>query len=66
MGILIFEMLSGNTPFNDKDTYCIYRNITSGYFELPENIKIEAKNLISRLLEKDITQRLCCSYQYSE
>ena len=50
MGILIYEMLSGNTPFYDNDTYGIYKRITTGYFELPSNIKVEAKNLISRLL----------------
>ena len=30
LGILIYEMLSGYTPFYDYDTYGIYKNIARG------------------------------------
>ena len=51
MGVFLFEMLSGYSPFYDRDTYSIYKRIAIGYYEIPEHIEIGAKHLISKLLE---------------
>ena len=49
-GVLLYEMLSGYPPFYDKNTYEIYKKITIGHFEFPNDIMINARQLISGLL----------------
>ena len=59
-GIVMFEMLSGYTPFYVTSTYDIYKRIASGNFQCPQTIEAPAKNLICKLLEQDVTKRLGC------
>ena len=59
-GILMFEMLAGFTPFYDQNPYEVYRKITAGHFEYPPQISINARRLISGLLEHDLSIRLGC------
>lgn len=51
-GILLYAMLCGRFPFKGKDTKELYRNIASGYFTFPDNVKIspEAKMFIQKML----------------
>ena len=68
-GILLYELLYGYTPFYDKDKNRMYDLIKSGSLSFPDSISIngeyqkykisdEAKDLISKLLEKDPGKRL--------
>ena len=68
-GILIYELLYGNTPFFNLDKNRMYDLINSGSISFPKFITIDekavnykvsedAKNLISKLLEKDPGTRL--------
>ena len=68
-GILIFELLYGITPFFNMDKNRMYELIEVGELKFPNTIKIdgnvinlkiskEAKNIISRLLEKNPGRRL--------
>mmetsp|Transcript_17869 Transcript_17869/g.30357 ORF Transcript_17869/g.30357 Transcript_17869/m.30357 type:complete len:88 (+) Transcript_17869:663-926(+) len=60
MGILLYEMLSGYPPFYDANPYDIYRRIAIGYYEFPSCISMPARQLISGLLEQDLSKRLGC------
>ena len=71
LGILIYELLYGNTPFFNMDKSRMFDLINNGSISFPKFIQIEgedkprnykvsdeAKNLISHLLEKDPGNRL--------
>lgn len=54
-------MLSGVPPFYDKNVVEIYRKITVGYFEFPEDVSLKARKLIASFLEVDEAKRLGCT-----
>ena len=71
LGILIYELLYGNTPFFNMDKTRMYDLINTGAISFPKFIQIEgeekprnykvsedAKNIISKFLEKDPCTRL--------
>lgn len=58
LGVLIYECLSGNTPFFDEDPMNIYRKILTGKFTFPSYFSTAARDLIKRLLTADLTRRL--------
>jgi serine/threonine protein kinase len=60
LGILIFEMLAGYPPFYDSNPYEVYRKITIGHFEYPAQVSINARKLISGLIEHDLSKRFGC------
>ena len=60
LGIMIYQMYCGKTPFKEKTNYLIFRKIEQLKIEYPENVYIpeEAKDLISKILVKDPQKRL--------
>ncbi|KAK4218000.1 camp-dependent protein kinase type 2 [Rhypophila decipiens] len=59
LGILIYEMLCGYTPFWDGGSPMkIYENILKGRVKYPAYINAQAQNLLERLITADITKRL--------
>ncbi|TPX67434.1 hypothetical protein CcCBS67573_g07510 [Chytriomyces confervae] len=57
-GVLIFELVSGKTPFGDDSSEQIYDNITEMKIKWHPMIKGTCKDVIRRLLEPDPTKRL--------
>ncbi|KAK1240673.1 hypothetical protein MKX07_006106 [Trichoderma sp. CBMAI-0711] len=59
LGILIYEMLCGYTPFWDSGSPMrIYENILKGKVKYPAYINPDAQNLLERLITADLTKRL--------
>ena len=59
MGILIFEMLCGFTPFWDSGSPVkIYENILRGKVKYPPYLHDDAVDLLSQLITADLTKRL--------
>ncbi|KAH8754478.1 kinase-like domain-containing protein [Hyaloscypha finlandica] len=59
LGILIFEMLCGFTPFWDGGSPMkIYENILKGRVKYPPYIHPDAQDLLQRLITADLTKRL--------
>jgi protein kinase A len=57
-GILIFEMLTGYTPFYDTSPMKTYENILAGNVVYPEYLHPDATNLLKRLITKNLSERL--------
>ncbi|CAI7602378.1 unnamed protein product [Penicillium glandicola] len=59
LGILIFEMLCGFTPFWDSGSPVkIYENILRGKVKYPPYLHADAVDLLSQLITSDLTKRL--------
>ncbi|KAI8671503.1 CAMP-dependent protein kinase type 1 [Fusarium keratoplasticum] len=59
LGILIYEMLCGYTPFWDSGSPMkIYENILKGKVKYPAYVNADAQNLLERLITADLTKRL--------
>mmetsp|Transcript_2727 Transcript_2727/g.4278 ORF Transcript_2727/g.4278 Transcript_2727/m.4278 type:complete len:252 (+) Transcript_2727:867-1622(+) len=58
LGVLLYEMIIGVTPYfsNDKDQ--LFENIINGKLKLPRNISPEVKHLIISLLNRNPSKRL--------
>lgn len=58
LGILIYEMLTGYTPFYDQTPMKTYENILAGHVRYPSYLHPDATDLLQRLITKDLTRRL--------
>ena len=59
LGILVFEMLAGFTPFWDSGSPLkIYENILKGRVKYPPYIHPDAQDLLAKLITSDLTKRL--------
>ena len=57
-GAIIYEMLVGVPPFYTKNRQKLYQNIKSGELKLEDWLSENAKDLLSKLLNKDPNKRL--------
>ena len=61
LGILLYEMLIGCTPFIDSDPLKIYQNINQGKILFPKKIDKNSKYIIRHFLNADQNKRLGCT-----
>lgn len=60
LGVLIYEMLVGYSPFDAHDEDEIYRLIVNEQVDIPSTLSYEARSLLEGLLTKDPRDRLGC------
>jgi serine/threonine protein kinase len=58
LGILIFEMYTGRTPFKDENKAIMYRNIKEGFLYIPDDLPGPVQSLLVSLINRDPQQRL--------
>lgn len=58
LGILLYEMLCGYTPFKAPNKENLMENISKAKLKFPNNFPLLAKNLIIKLLEKNPQKRI--------
>ena len=58
LGILVFELMVGNTPFYAEDPLAAYKRILNTEPNLPSLLSRPARSLITKLLKKDQLKRL--------
>lgn len=51
LGVLIYEMLAGSTPFYDPVMIKIYEHIVAGKFQMPKTFSPDVQNLVKQLLQ---------------
>jgi len=56
-GVLIYEMVSGQSPFYAAQPLQIYEKIVSGKFKCPSHMSRECEDLVRNMLQVDLTRR---------
>lgn len=57
-GVILFALLTGRLPFDDKNIRHLLSKVKSGKFEIPSWMDPSAKDLISRMLVVDVSARI--------
>ena len=56
-GIILYTMLCGRLPFEDKDNEKLYEKIKQGNFIVPEFLSENCKDFIKKILNVDPNKR---------
>ena len=60
-GVILYTLLTGCLPFNEKTTSRLYKKIKECKYTVPESVPEAAKDLIFRMLQKDPLDRISIS-----
>lgn len=58
LGCVLYHLLTGELPFEDKGVSEILRRVKSGKFHIPGNVSVDARSLIGLLLQTDPRNRV--------
>ncbi|CAO3584757.1 unnamed protein product [Absidia cylindrospora] len=66
LGIILYEMLLGYTPFDADNDSELYRRVLEDPIDIPEDMPLDTADLILGLLERDPRDRLGCAQFYED
>ena len=57
-GVILFALMTGRLPFDDKSIRILLQKVKSGKYEIPTYVHQEAADLIRRMLVVDVEKRI--------
>jgi serine/threonine protein kinase len=60
-GVILFALLTGRLPFDDKNVRTLLSKVKAGKYDMPAWVDPQAQDLISRMLTVDASQRISVS-----
>ena len=60
-GVILFTILTGQLPFNEKQANKLYQKIRECKYSIPKTVPDAAKDLITRMLQKNPLNRITIS-----
>lgn len=57
LGVVMFEIVTGNTPFKNDNTNKMFKNILSVKYKTPRTVSSDLSDLIRNLLQLDLSKR---------
>lgn len=57
-GIVLYAMVCGFLPFEDKSTKVLYKKIEEGVYEEPKHLSLVVKDLLKKILQIDPAKRI--------
>ena len=57
-GIVLYAMVCGYLPFEDKNNDKLYKKILNGKFEIPEHLSMECRDLLKKILTVSPKKRI--------
>ena len=57
-GVILFALLTGRLPFDDKNVRTLLSKVKAGKYDMPPWVDIQAQDLISRMLTVDASLRI--------
>lgn len=57
-GVILFALLAGRLPFDDENIRTLLEKVKLGKYAMPNDIDPAAKDLIARMLQKDVAKRI--------
>ena len=61
IGVLLFELMTGRTPFQAPETLIVFQSILRGSITFPKNFDRDVKALIEKLVVTDVSKRYGCT-----
>jgi serine/threonine protein kinase len=58
LGVLLYELLTGEAPFSSNDRIQLYRSVLRADVDYPEFLSPRARDLLSKLIERNTDTRL--------
>jgi serine/threonine protein kinase len=58
LGVCIYQLLTGNMPFDGDSQNEVFDKIRSGVFEMPNNISDNCKDLLKKMICVDVSKRI--------
>lgn len=65
LGVLLYEMLAGKSPFDTQDSSedALFQTILEKTIRIPRSLSVKAQNILKAFLKKDPAERLGCDPQ---